>query len=419
MGGGVAVAAQGSWPEGQAVETIRADGESVRNLAYMQLISLLGFAVVAGGVVLAAGGASPLMAALAFGIAAVGAGLALWTSSRWLRLAGSLESGCGAKARKSSEAAPLSTQGLDRLCGGVLPIWSGQVGLMRTLTEESVTALVGRFGDISQRVEAAVDASQASGGADLVAILHESERDLEGVMAMMRHALESKQGLLAEMTGLSRFTDHLKSMAKDVGDIAKQTNLLALNAAIEAARAGEVGRGFAVVADEVRKLSALSGDTGKRIAETVEMVNGAIAATLESSQRYAREDEDTVARSHEVIRAVVGHFGGAVRQLSESSSALRDESRAIGGELADVLVSLQFQDRLSQVLGHVTADMDKLRDWLAEQEWRVADGGAPAALDAQVWLEDLARRYTVPEQQVVHQGGQPVSAAGTTEITFF
>jgi methyl-accepting chemotaxis protein len=250
-------------------------------------------------------------------------------------------------------------------------------------------------------------------------LLNNAEAELEGVMALMRSALDSKQALLTEMTRLSDFTQDLKSMAKDVGDIAKQTNLLALNAAIEAARAGDVGRGFAVVADEVRKLSALSGDTGRRMAETVETVNAAIAATLASSHRYAEEDEATVNQSESVMRGVVQHFGSAVRQLSDSSETLRDESRAIGTELADVLVALQFQDRVSQVLTHVTGDMEKLKDRLNEQQQKLADGETPGPIDVGVWLDELSRGYTMPEQHVVHQGGTPQAAGGATEITFF
>ncbi|WP_414691097.1 methyl-accepting chemotaxis protein, partial [Noviherbaspirillum sp.] len=90
--------------------------------------------------------------------------------------------------------------------------------------------------------------------------------------------------MLDKVRCLEQFVDELKAMADDVKTIAAQTNLLALNAAIEAARAGETGRGFAVVAKEVRNLSTLSGDTGKRIAEKVQVISDAILGACQVAQ---------------------------------------------------------------------------------------------------------------------------------------
>ena len=226
--------------------------------------------------------------------------------------------------------------------------------------------------------------------------------------------------MLREIATLSEFTEQLKSMAQSVGDIAKQTNLLALNAAIEAARAGEVGRGFAVVADEVRKLSDLSGGTGKKISDTVEIVNHAINATLHLSQQYAAQDEAMVVQSEQIIEHVVGRTQAAAQGLASVSDVLRSETQSIGEEVAEVLVALQFQDRVSQILGHVGQDMGKLKERLVEHEAGCARGDAPVSLDASSWLKELSHTYTVPEQHVVHRGGKPAAAAAEAdEITFF
>ncbi|WP_425499988.1 methyl-accepting chemotaxis protein [Propionivibrio limicola] len=219
--------------------------------------------------------------------------------------------------------------------------------------------------------------------------------------------------MLNEIASLSQITEELKRMASEVGDIAKQTNLLALNAAIEAARAGEVGRGFAVVADEVRKLSDLSGGTGKKIGETVETVNKAIASTLEISRQYAAQDAEMVNQSEQVIEHVVRRAQTAVDTLADSSNVLRHETQLIGGEIAEVLVALQFQDRISQVLNHVGKDMEKLRERIQSQE-----GQGTRAVDASAWLEELSQTYTMPEQHDVHGGGK-ASAAVESDITFF
>lgn len=315
-------------------------------------------------------------------------------------------------------------RGLDQLCLDVLPVWSRQIDMARDHTEEAAIALSRRFADISQRLESAVSTSHdAAGHGDgsniLIELLHEAQTELDSIIASMRAALSSKEALLREVVTLSSHTDSLQRMAKDVGDIAKQTNLLALNAAIEAARAGDVGRGFAVVADEVRKLSNLSGDTGKKISETVDTVNRAIAGTLEISHQYAAQDETLVHHSSQVIGHVISRFGQAATSLSESSATLRQEGQAIGVEISDVLVALQFQDRVSQVLNHVNNDLHKLRDNIEDSERQLALGNAIPQVDACQWLDELSRTYTMPEQHAIHSGKTPASSAGTAEITFF
>lgn len=305
-------------------------------------------------------------------------------------------------------------EGLDRLCVGVLPVWSGQVEMARSHSESSITALTQRFAEINRRIEATMETSQGEGGDNLIGLLRENEVELNSIVATLRSALTVKESMLNEIASLSQFTEGLKRMANDVGDIAKQTNLLALNAAIEAARAGEVGRGFAVVADEVRKLSDLSGGTGRKIGETVETVNHAIASTLEISRQYAEQDAETVTKSQQVIEHVVGRVQKAVDSLANSSDVLRHETQTIGTEIAEVLVALQFQDRISQVLGHVSDDMGKLKEHILSQEEH-----ASVAIDASAWLEELSHTYTVPEQHEVHSGGQASAAATASEITFF
>jgi methyl-accepting chemotaxis protein len=310
--------------------------------------------------------------------------------------------------------------GLDQLCGGVLPIWAGQIEMARGHTEDSVTALANRFAAINERIANTVASSQGASGDGLIALLRENEAELNSIIATLRAALATKDSMLREVSTLSQFTEQLKGMAQNVGDIAKQTNLLALNAAIEAARAGEVGRGFAVVADEVRKLSDLSGGTGKKISDTVETVNQAISATLQISQQYAAQDVAMVAQSEEIIQHVVGRTRAAALELAKSSDVLRSETQSIGGEVAEVLVALQFQDRVSQILGHVGNDMGKLKVRIDQHEQAGASGETPEAIDAGTWLEELSHTYTVPEQHVVHSGGKPVAtAAEADEITFF
>ncbi|HEX8962594.1 MAG TPA: methyl-accepting chemotaxis protein, partial [Rhodocyclaceae bacterium] len=355
----------------------------------------------------------PAALALAVGLAA--GGLAAWSASSLGRLQ-------RRHAQVLAEAQAASPEGgdggclrnIDALCDKVLPIWSGQIEMMRGLTEQSITDLANRFAAISQNLDATLAASQSDGGT-MGTLLDDAREQLHSMVEALREALLARNAHLEKATAMSQHTEHLKSMAADVAEIAKQTNLLALNAAIEAARAGEAGRGFAVVADEVRKLSNLSGATGKKISETVELVNAAIADTLATSLEYVEHDQALMSRSNEVVAGVVASLGNAASEMADSSQLLRQQGQSIGVEVDDVLVALQFQDRVSQVLGHVIADMNKMKAHIAERR----DGAHGTPIDVAAWLDELVKTYTVPEQHELHRNGSAQATAGDAEITFF
>lgn len=314
-------------------------------------------------------------------------------------------------------------EGIDPLLGQVLPVWSDQIELARSQTEIAINDLSLRFGELSQRLSSTLSASQDAGGAGagggVVAVLESSGERLNGIIASLRATLRERDSLLQEIHTLSRFTDQLREMAHNVSSIAHQTNLLAINAAIEAARAGEVGRGFAVVAAEVRQLSQRSSDTGKSIDDTVATVNRAIAQTLTASRQFAQRDEAITAESEQVIQDVLGRFQATAGRLHETTEVMRQESQLIQGEIANVLVGLQFQDRTSQVLGHVRDDIKKLGRKLDDASEQVAAGQTPEALDPDAWLSELTSTYTMAEQHALHDGANPPAAATTNEITFF
>jgi len=305
--------------------------------------------------------------------------------------------------------------GLAEVCVRVLPIWSRQIEAARLISETSILKLSERFGTLSSNISHSV---ASNGGQDasqqLVDLLEVGQHDLNSIVLALRAALSNKESELKEVMQLSGFTEQLQQMAKFVGDIASQTNLLALNAAIEAARAGEAGRGFAVVADEVRKLSSMSGETGRKISETVITVNAAIARTVQMSRHHAEQDTLTLADSERVVSQVIESFGANAQTIVRNSRDLQQQSASVADEIAQVLVALQFQDRVSQMLTVITHDQGRLQQQLGEHH----DGRVVAPLAGDRWLQELSTAYTMPEQHSIH-GGKTHAKADSSEITFF
>jgi methyl-accepting chemotaxis protein len=323
----------------------------------------------------------------------------------------------------SIEVQPRDEQPLPRdmeeLCEQTLPLWSQQIHSARNHTEEAISALSERFANLAVRIQQSLgNGHEREAGNRLVALLSTSQHELDMIIMALREAMASKESLLKEVMELSNFTDQLQDMAQDVADIAKQTNLLALNAAIEAARAGESGRGFAVVADEVRKLSSMSGETGQRIGETVTIVNGAIHKTLNISREYAKTDAVTLNNASDVIKGVITRFHHSASGIVSHNDAMRSQSEIVAQDIAEVLVSLQFQDRISQMLGHVSGNIDKLLGHIHSSNEQRRLGQQPVPLDVDRWLDELAQTYTMPEQHDIHRGEAP-GKRNDSEITFF
>jgi len=314
--------------------------------------------------------------------------------------------------------------GLEELCSQVVSIWSRHIQTARAQTEDAVVDLSARFADIHQRLEIAMNASRQATGelgsqsGGVMALLDDSRAQLNTVVTTLRDALSSRDELMGRIRDLAEFTSELKGMASSVARIADNTNLLALNAAIEAARAGDAGRGFSVVADEVRKLSALSGSTGNQISIKVDAVTRAIRDTLITAEHYAERDVAMLNASEDAVQGVLNCFQSAAGGLADSTGVLQKEGTAIQIEVAQVLVGMQFQDRVCQILGHVTADQQRMLDVLAQSRSAIEAGESAPALDPAQWLDELAATYTTHEQFDDHQGSDARSAPAA-EVTFF
>lgn len=293
------------------------------------------------------------------------------------------------------------------LLSEVIPVWDRQTELARSQADDAINLLSSQFGSIRDNLIQAIEtSSETSGNMDeqtgLRSVISQAEGKLKGIVDELHTAKAARDQLLEEINRLSVIAEELSKMGTDITDIAAQTNLLALNAAIEAARAGELGRGFAVVADEVRSLSNRSGETGIQITDRIQQVNHTLQDVLDKAHTFADQDTKILEKAEQTIEGVIGDYAETGEKISSSASILEKESQTVKGEVENVLVSLQFQDRVSQILSHVTADMKKLETVFNDCSRQLSAGEEIPDIDKEQWLEEIKQSYTTLEQLDVH-----------------
>ena len=285
---------------------------------------------------------------------------------------------------------PPPHQALTELLHATLPAWRHNLQLVGSQTEDAVVQLTNSFAKVLEQFDmAGIGGSRRpeENAERTITLLTLCERELQPVVASLKSIIEGKDVLMANIGNLARQTEELQTMAEDVRKIAAQTNLLALNAAVEAARAGDAGRGFAVVAAEVRMLSQRSAETGKHISGRVAEIATIMNQTLTVAEQATQGDKHAVELSGDLVHHVLSH----VRKLGESADSMHKHGLVVRKEVEQLLVSLQFQDRVSQILASPVNNMQALEEALRQ----FPEQALPAPKE---WIDTLNRSAKMTEQ---------------------
>lgn len=308
----------------------------------------------------------------------------------------------------------LAYKSLNRIYSTAAPIWAEQITNSVNQSTEAVNELSTRFIEISSELQLTIEMSGVGEGegepynsrASIRKTAEHIHAELDEVSSSLRNIVNIKDHSLEDIEELNSYTSDLIKMAESVQQVADQTNLLALNAAIESARAGEAGRGFAVVADEVRKLAFQSSETGKEMKKKVDVINAGVTNILNSAKSSAVQEEELITRSDKIIKEVIDQHKFTTYSLSEADNLMVNMSKHVCTEINGIVMKLQFQDRVSQILHHISDNISDLEVKLGDGSLSFDQLSDPNSTDADNYLTNLAGSYTTSEELEIHQGIQ-------------
>jgi len=186
---------------------------------------------------------------------------------------------------------------------------SDQIATSATNLAEGASAQAAGIEKINEVVQDALHSNQEN-----AQNAEEADRLANTTNSSAKEGEVSISNLMDSMVNITRASEKIASIIKNIDEIAFQTNLLALNAAVEAARAGEHGLGFAVVADEVKSLASRSAQSAK---ET--------ATIIQETIDHIKEGNVIARNTQEVFSSILANASQTTGLISAISLSLREQ----------------------------------------------------------------------------------------------
>lgn len=152
----------------------------------------------------------------------------------------------------------------------------------------------------------------------------------------------------------------IEKSIREIEVINHKTKYLSLNATIEAVRAGEAGESFQVVASEVRELS---NDTQRLATNIREQVNQ-MTQTLDYAQNMLKAIASLDMNENLLAKDKLDDMMNSLVENSQKMSGIVQKATVTTNDFSqkaqNLILSIQFQDRIKQDITKVTSDLKKI-----------------------------------------------------------
>lgn len=208
-----------------------------------------------------------------------------------------------------------------------------------------------------------------------------------------RVTILSKQGisLIYSLDAIIEQMQDLDACVTEIEGINRQGRLLSLNAQIESGRAGAAGAGFQVVATEMHNMSTRIDSLSERMRENIDTVRKQVEQVIESIRTEYSQLSDVGSMDMSVQAGAKEQLALLLEQLLQRDERLTgvldrsaEMSNRIRDEVREVVISMQFQDRMTQRTDAVLSALDAILGFMRTHPGQFTDADACARVSREI-----------------------------------
>jgi methyl-accepting chemotaxis protein len=286
-----------------------------------------------------------------------------------------------------------------------------------TQIEESVVGVCDSFQGIAARARATVaratgllghDGQSSPDKQSFEGLIQACSGTLVKVMNTTAEAGEISRRAVERIQEMEKASQQISDAVSQLDQITSSNRMLAFNARIEAVHAGDAGVGFSVVAVELAAQTAKSRMVTAHVSELTVSLRGLAESTLQDLRSMNEQGSERVEQCRQEVDASLRDLQAAHNKMAEMLNGMTEEGTRLASDIGSAVRGLQFQDRVSQRIAHVVADLETLSARLVMNVGNVTNGVAAA--------DEGFSAYTMREEREVAGVGESESSGGDVEL---
>jgi methyl-accepting chemotaxis protein len=287
----------------------------------------------------------------------------------------------------------------------LIPILSRQLRETVGSIENSSGEVCASFGQMATLARSAAGMGSALVEENGAPTVNDAIQDCRLMLSQLSDRLERSGTLYAraisQMEMATGSVHRVFNILQELDQASFVSRIVALNAKIESVHLGQLGSGFEVVAEQISSQAARSAElTAKVVSLLTELTVSMDAATSELKE-LAETDRTEAGRGREAAGQTMFKLEQASDRMQQTVSETCKASETLYEQISRAIVNMQFQDRVSQRLGHVIDSLDAMSRAFECQDTGTSPSASLDERRRQV-TEHLATTYTMPSERMAH-----------------